>query len=77
MFTRLAKPPKEAAEAMEALNLSVTNADGSFKPLMEIIEEMRDKFSALTDEQKTMYAAMLGGQEAMSGLLADCKRVGG
>ena len=70
VFTRLAKPPKEAAEAMEALNLSVTNADGSFKPLMEIIEEMRDKFSALTDEQKTMYAAMLGGQEAMSGLLA-------
>ena len=70
VFTRLAKPPKEAAEAMEALNLSVTNADGSFKPLMEIIEEMREKFSALTDEQKTMYAAMLGGQEAMSGLLA-------
>ena len=70
VFARLAKPPKEAADAMEALSLSVTNADGSFKPLMQIIEEMRDKFSALTDEQKTTYAAMLGGQEAMSGLLA-------
>lgn len=70
IFTRLAKPPKEAAEAMSALNLTVTNADGSFKTLSDIISEMRDKFSALTDEQKTMYAAMLGGQEAMSGLLA-------
>lgn len=70
IFARLAKPPKEAAEAMSALNLTVTNADGSFKTLSDIISEMRDKFSSLTDEQKTMYAAMLGGQEAMSGLLA-------
>lgn len=70
MFTRLAKPPKDAAEAMSALNLVITNSDGSFKSLSDILTEMRSKFSKLTDEQKTQYAAALAGQEAMSGLLA-------
>ena len=70
IFTRLAKPPKEAAEAMDALNLSVTNSDGSFKSLGEILTDLRTKFSKLTAEQKTQYAAAIGGQEAMSGLLA-------
>lgn len=70
VFTRLAKPPKEAAEAIKALGLNITKADGSFKELSEIMDDLRGKFSKLTAEQKTQYAAMLGGQEAMSGLLA-------
>lgn len=70
VFTRLAKPPKEAAKAIEALGLQITNADGSFKSLGKIITDMRKKFAKLTDVQKTQYAAMIGGQEAMSGLLA-------
>lgn len=70
MFTRLAKPPKECAEAMEALDLSITNADGSAKPLNETIQEMRTKFSNLSDTQKTQYASSIAGTEAMSGLLA-------
>ena len=69
-LSRLAKPPKEAAEAMDALKLSITNSDGSFKTFNQIITELRSKFSTLTAEQKTSYAAMLGGQEAMSGLLS-------
>lgn len=70
MFTRLAKPPKEAGEAIAALGLSITNTDGSFKSLSDIIGQLRIKFGQLTDKQKTQYAAMLAGQEAMSGLLA-------
>lgn len=69
-FVRLSKPPKEAAEAIEALNLHITNADGSFHSLSEIMAEMRTKFAQLTDAERTQYAAMIGGQEAMSGLLA-------
>ena len=69
-LSRLAKPPKEARDAMEALNLTVTNTDGSFKNFNQITVELREKFGALNDSQKTMYANMLGGQEAMSGLLA-------
>lgn len=70
VLTRLSKPPKEAAQAMKALNLQITNADGSFKSFGDITKELRTKFAKLTAEEKTQYAAMIGGQEAMSGLLA-------
>lgn len=70
IFTRLAKPPKDAAKALDALGISIKNSDGTIKPFMQTMEEMRDKFSGLTDDQKVQYAASIAGQEAMSGLLA-------
>lgn len=70
IMTRLAKPTKESATAMEALGLSITNSDGSMKALSEIVSDMRTGFAGLTEDEKATYAAMLGGQEAMSGLLA-------
>ena len=70
IFVRLSDPPKDAATAMEALGLSVTNADGSFKSLSEIMGTLRGKFAGLTDEQKAQYASALAGQEAMSGFLS-------
>lgn len=70
IMTRLAKPTKESATAMDALGISITNSDGSMKPLGTTISELREAFSGLSEEQKATYAAMLGGQEAMSGLLA-------
>lgn len=70
IFTRLAKPPADAAKALDALGISIKNDDGTIKPFMQTMEEMRDKFSGLTDNQKVQYAASIAGQEAMSGLLA-------
>lgn len=70
MFTRLAKPPKDAAAAMDALGISITNTDGSMKPLSDVIGILREKFAGLSEEQKIQYASSLAGQEAMSGLLA-------
>lgn len=70
ILTRLAKPPKAAADAMEALGLSITNADGSIKPLDATLLELRQKFAGLTQEEQVQMAASLAGQEAMSGLLA-------
>ncbi len=69
-LTRLVKPPKDAAQAMEQLGITVTNADGSMKPLSQTMDELRAAFSGLTAEEQTSMAASLGGQEAMSGLLA-------
>ena len=69
-LTRMAKPTKQSAQAMEKLGLSMTNSDGSMKSLMEIMVDMRKGFSGLTEAEKAQYAAMLGGQQAMSGLLA-------
>lgn len=70
MLTRLVKPPKEAADAMEKLGVSATNSDGSMKPLRETMSQLREKFSGLTESQKASYASSIAGQEAMSGLLA-------
>lgn len=69
-ITRLAKPVGEAEKVVNDLGISITNADGTMKPLSQTMEELREKFAGLTEEQKAQYAAMLAGQEGMSGLLA-------
>ena len=70
VFTRLAKPTKQVQTAMNELDISLTNADGTMKPLNELLLQMRDRFSGLTEAQKAQYSAMIAGQEGMSGLLA-------
>ena len=70
MLTNLAKPTKSVQEAIDALGISITNSDGSFKSLDEIVAVLRDSFSGLTDEEKAYYAATLAGANGQSGLLA-------
>jgi TP901 family phage tail tape measure protein len=70
ILTRLSAPPKECADAMQALGISIKNADGTMKPLNQVIQELRSSFSKLSEAEKTQYAKALAGQEAMSGLLA-------
>lgn len=70
LLSRLAKPTDEVAMAMETLNLSITNSDGSMRELDEIMADLRKGFDGLTEAQQTEIAAQLAGQEAMSGLLA-------
>lgn len=73
ILTRLSAPPKACAEAMDALGISITNADGTMKPLSQLIDELREKFKGLSETQQTQYAKGIAGQEAMSGLLAIVK----
>lgn len=70
IMTRLVKPTKESSAAMEALGISTTRSDGSMKSLDEIMGDLREGFSGLTEAEKGQMAASLAGQEAMSGLLA-------
>lgn len=70
MLTRMVKPTDQVAAAMDELGIVLTNSDGTFKSLDQILSEMRGSFGNLTDEQKTYYAATLAGQEGMSGLLS-------
>ncbi len=70
MLTRLVKPPKDAAQALKALNISAKNSDGTMKPLSQTLQELRTKFSKLNDSQKASYASSIAGTEAMSGMLA-------
>lgn len=70
MLTRLVKPTDAVAGAMEELGICMTNADGSMRPLNDVIGDLRASFSKLSDSEKTYYAATIAGQEAMSGMLA-------
>ncbi|QQU04034.1 phage tail tape measure protein [Myroides odoratus] len=70
ILTRLVKPTRESQKAMDDLGITIANADGTIKPLSEVLEILRSKFGNLSTAQKAQYAGMLAGQEAISGFLA-------
>ena len=69
-FTRMAKPTKESATAMEELGIKLTDSSGKMKPFSQVMQETRKSFKSLTTTQKAQYAAMLAGKTGMNGLLA-------
>lgn len=70
VLANMTKPSSTVAAAMDELNLNITNSDGSFKSLDEIITTMRTSFNGLTDDQKAYYATALAGKEGVSGLIS-------
>lgn len=70
MLTNLVKPTDQIAAAMDELGISATNSDGSMKSLDEIVDNLRNSFSGLTEAEKAKYAATLAGKEGMSGMLS-------
>ena len=70
VLTRLSAPPKECADAMDALGISITDESGKMKSLDTIMRELQKSFSNLSETEQTANAKALAGQEAMSGLLA-------
>lgn len=70
ILTRLSAPPKECADAMAALDLELTNSDGTMKTLGEVMDDLRASFADMSETEQTSTAKHIAGQEAMSGLLA-------
>lgn len=70
ILSRLAKPTDQVQTAMDELGISLTDSNGNMKSMRQVMEDMRNGFSGLTKDQQANYAATIGGQEAMSGLLA-------
>ncbi|HEB4951910.1 phage tail tape measure protein [Bacillus thuringiensis] len=68
-LSRLAKPPKDAAKALDGLGISTTNADGSMRKIRDIVEDMHVKFGNLSQSQKIAAAQSIFGQEAFSAWL--------
>ncbi|MGF7186641.1 TP901 family phage tail tape measure protein [Desulfitispora alkaliphila] len=69
-ITRLAQPTGEAANVIEELGLNLTDAQGNMLPFRDVMDQLRDSFSNLSQEQQAQYASTLFGQQAMSGMLA-------
>lgn len=70
ILSRLAKPTDQVQTAMDELGISLTDSNGNMKSMRQVMEDMRNGFAGLTKDQQANYAATIGGQEAMSGLLA-------
>ena len=70
IMQRLATDTGGAATAMHKMGVETTNADGTMRPLGDVMDDLRKNMSNLTDEQKTATAKTIAGTEAMGGLLA-------
>ncbi len=70
MFTRLASPPKAAAEEMSRLGITMTDSSGKMKPFSQLLGEMREKFAGMSKQEKVASANAIAGKNAMSGMLA-------
>lgn len=70
MLTRMVKPTDDVAAAMEQLGVKIADSEGNFYSLDEILSQLRSSFQNLTPEQQAYYAAVLAGQEGISGLTA-------
>ncbi|SQB33652.1 phage tail tape measure protein [Clostridium cochlearium] len=69
-LVNLAKPTKQMRKAMDELGVSLVDSKGEVKSGKVLFDELRQKFSKLSDAQKSQYAATIFGKEAMSGMLA-------
>lgn len=70
IMQRIATDTGDAATTMHAMGVETTNADGTMRPLGDVMVDLRKAMANLTDEQKTATAKTIAGTEAMGGLLA-------
>ena len=70
ILSSLADPSEEAADALDALGISLADSQGDAYGLNDVITQMRTSFSGLTQEEKVHYASMIAGKRGMAGVLA-------
>lgn len=69
-LTRLIKPPKEAANALEKYGIQIKKTSTGSLDLAGTMKELRTKLSGLDDTTQASALAMIFGQEAMAGWAA-------
>ncbi len=69
-YTRLAKEPKEAADALSAMGISAKDAKGDMKPLPALLLEISKVTSRLGSGDQLQVLATVFGTEAASGMQA-------
>lgn len=68
IISRLAKPPKMAAKALEELGIQAADADGNLRDMPSILTELYDKTKALGSADQAGYFKSIAGEEAFSAL---------
>lgn len=70
MMSRLASPPKDAANAIEQMGLKIKDASGNFVGLENVIGQMRTAMSGMSNTEQVAMAKAIAGEDAYSGLLS-------
>lgn len=68
-LSRLANPPKAAAEALREMGVALTDANGKARPVPEVLADVMNALRGMSKEQRIAAAQTLFGTEAMSGML--------
>lgn len=69
-IARLVRPAKDAQVALDSLDWSVTNTDGTMKDTITIQKELHDKFKDLSEAEQISAASAIFGKMQMSKWLA-------
>lgn len=68
IISRLAKPPKMAAKALEELGIQAADADGNLRDMPSILTELYEKTKTLGSADQAGYFKAIAGEEAFSAL---------
>ncbi|MFR6153343.1 MAG: phage tail tape measure protein [Faecalibacillus faecis] len=69
-IANMVSPSDKMADKMDELGISITDANGQTKPFIQIMQELREKFSKLDKAEQAAAASTIFGKESMSGMLA-------
>lgn len=69
-LARLVSPAKDGADMMDALGISITNADGTMKDSKQVQKELHDAFGKLSESEQIAAASAIFGKNQMAPWLA-------
>lgn len=70
IMTRLSTNTHHARDTLEELGIKFFDAQGNARPLVDVMEELRDATANMNDEQKTSVANAIADTNSQKGLLA-------
>ena len=70
ILTEMSGPISVCGEALGQVQIATTNADGSMRPLRDILADLRVAFNGLSESEQANQASAIFGTNAMSGFLA-------
>lgn len=70
IMTRLSTNTHHSRDTLEELGIKFFDAQGNARPLVDVMEELRDATANMNDEQKTNIANAIAGTNSQKGLLA-------
>lgn len=70
IITRLANNTSGAQEAIQNLGVEFYNTDGSARPLIDVLDDVRNAANGLTTEEQAALSYTVAGQRAMTGFAA-------